>query len=151
MSNIVELLVQKKLTLSAAESFTGGGFSNFITNIPNSSYTFKGGLVSYSIAIKENVLKVDHALIEKYGAVSKQCAEAMAINCLKLFDTDIAVSFTGNAGPSASEGKAVGLVFLGYATKQACEIIELHLTGSREEIKKQAIDYMVNKIINNII
>ncbi len=148
--NIVELLNSKGLTISCAESFTGGGFSNYITNIPNASKCFMGGIVCYNAKIKENILGVKKETIEAFGTISKECCEEMVINCHKLFNTDIAISFTGNAGPSASEGKEVGLIYLGFSYKNRTIINEYHLKGTREEVKKQAIDIIIQTIFDFI-
>jgi PncC family amidohydrolase len=146
--NIVRKLIKKRLTLGAVESFTGGGFSNHITNIPHASYVFYGSIVSYDPEIKENVVGVSKETIERYGTVSKECAEEMARGGQKLLGSDITISFTGNAGPSASEGKEVGLVYIGMLTKENLDVFELHLKGTRLQIKKQAIAYAVKKIEN---
>lgn len=148
--NIVQLLIKNKLTISAAESFTGGGFSNYITNISHASKTFMGSIVSYDASIKENILGVKKETIDKYGTVSKECALEMVRNTKSKFKTDIAVSFTGNAGPTASEGKEVGLVYIGYINKDKEEVKELHLKGTRKQIKKQAIEYAINRITQDL-
>ena len=146
--NIVKKLIEKGLTLGAVESFTGGGFSNYITNIPHASYVFYGSIVSYDPKIKENVVGVSKETIDRYGTVSKECAEEMAKGGKKLLGSDITLSFTGNAGPSASEGKEIGLVYIGMLTKEGLDVDELHLKGTRLQIKKQAIAYAVKKIEN---
>lgn len=144
--NIVEFLNSKKLTISCAESFTGGAFANTVTNISHSSSCFLGGIVCYDPSVKIEILGVEKEIIIKHGTVSKECCEDMVKKCLKLFNSDIAVSFTGNAGPTAIENKPVGTCFVGIAYKDKCLIKELHLEGSREDIKKQAIDIVINTI-----
>ncbi|MGI6377558.1 CinA family protein [bacterium] len=146
--NIVQLLRKKGLTLAVAESFTGGGFSNFITNIPHASEVFMGGIVSYSPLVKEKILQVPTKIIEKFGTVSEECARKMAINCRLLMHSDLALSFTGNAGPSSIEGKAVGLVYIGLATDKQVEVERLELKGTRQQIKKQAIQIALKKLEN---
>lgn len=151
MEKIVNLLKEKGLTLSSAESLTGGSFSSFITNIPGASNVFKGGVTSYTNEIKENVLKVKKDTLLNDGAISKSCCEQMAQNIKSIFNTDIGVSFTGNAGPSASENKPVGLVFIGFAYLNKTEVYELNFTGDRKSIKNQCISYAINKICDIII
>jgi nicotinamide-nucleotide amidase len=149
--NIVEALLSKNLTISAIESFTGGGFANAVTNIPNASKVFKGSIVAYTDEIKTSLAKLDQDLLNKYGAVSEQVTMALARNAKKQFNTDIAVAFSGNAGPTASENKPVGLVYIAiiYKNKEILEKLELNM--SREEIKKHSINYTINKILDIIL
>lgn len=149
--NIVEALISKNLTISAVESFTGGGFSNEITNIPNASKVFKGSIVAYTNNVKINLVKLEQGLLSKYGAVSEQVTLELARNAKKQFNTDIAVAFSGNAGPTASENKPVGLVYIAiiYKNKEILEKLELNMT--REEIKKHSINYTINKILDIIL
>ena len=148
--NIVELLSSKKLTISSAESFTGGLFASLVTDNSGASSVFKGGIVCYTNEIKINVLGVNKDIIDEYGAVSKQCAESMVINCQKLFKSHIAVSFTGNAGPTASENKKVGEVYIGILINNDLNVYELELTGHREEIKQKACTFILDKIREKI-
>ncbi|WP_312993778.1 CinA family nicotinamide mononucleotide deamidase-related protein [Chryseobacterium flavum] len=107
-----ELLTGKKLTISTAESCTGGELSKMITSVPGSSKHFMGGVVTYATEKKAEILKVSQETIDKYTVVSEQVAREMAEGCQKLFDTDIALSTTGVAGPGKGEdGKEVGTVF----------------------------------------
>jgi nicotinamide-nucleotide amidase len=92
---IAELLINNKLNLSIAESCTGGALANVFTNISGSSNFLNGTIVSYSNAIKQNILGIDARLINEYTAMSSQVAEAMAIQCIKIFNTQLAVSTTG--------------------------------------------------------
>jgi len=148
--NIVEFLNSKGLTISCAESFTGGEFSSYITSFSNASKCFKGGLVCYSSEIKQNILGVDKDIILNFGTISRECCQAMVDNCLDKFKSDIAVSFTGNAGPNSSEDKPVGLIYIGLKYKDKNIVNELHLTGTREEIRIQAIKLVVELILTII-
>jgi nicotinamide-nucleotide amidase len=149
--NIVEALSAKNLTISAIESFTGGGFANTITNIAGASKVFKGGIVAYSKEAKINIAKIDPELISKHGVISSEVTMAMARSAKKLFKSDLAIGFSGNAGPSASENKPVGLIYIAiiYKDKEILEKLELNL--GREEIKKHSINYTINKILDIII
>ena len=110
---IVNLLIKKKLTISVAESCTGGLFSKAITSVSGSSKVFTLGLVTYSNKSKTKVLKVPKNIIKKYGSVSKQVCLAMVKNLNKISKTNIAVSITGIAGPSGgSKKKPVGLIYV---------------------------------------
>jgi PncC family amidohydrolase len=96
---LVRTLAQKKLTCATAESCTGGGVGSAITAVAGSSAVFFGGVVSYDNSVKRDVLGVDAEILERKGAVSKECAAAMAEGALRLLKTDLAVSVTGIAGP----------------------------------------------------
>ena len=150
MDKIVNLLKEKSLTLSCAESLTGGSFASTITNIPGASSVFKGGIVSYTNEIKNKCLNVLESTLNDFGAVSKECCYEMAHNVKKIFNSDIGVSFTGNAGPSASENKPVGLVYIGISYLNKCDIYELNFKGDRISIKNQCISYALNKIYDII-
>lgn len=131
---VFALLKEQGKTLSAAESCTGGLIAKRITDLPGSSAVFKGGVVSYTNAVKEQVLGVPHALLEEYGAVSEPVAKAMAEGCRRLCGSDIAVSVTGVAGPDRDErGNEVGLAFIGLATAQGtfCKQVDLRRGRSR--------------------
>ena len=111
---MVNMLSKKKLTISVAESCTGGLLSSFITSVSGSSKVFTLGLVVYSNKSKNDVLKIPNTIIKKYGAVSKQVCLAMVKNLSKISKTNISVSITGIAGPSGgTKAKPVGLVYLG--------------------------------------
>lgn len=123
---LVKLLTEKKLKIATAESCTGGLISKRITDISGASNVFECGVCSYGINIKEKVLNVNS--IDKFGAVSAETAKQMADGVLKLSGADIAVSTTGNAGPSASENKPVGLVYIGIADKNGSIAYEYNLS-----------------------
>lgn len=107
---------QKQVTLSTAESCTGGYIGKALTAIPGSSSTYWGGAISYHNTLKSNLLGVELEALEKYGAVSEKVARQMAEGAKKAFATDYAVSVTGIAGPGGgSAHKPVGLVFIGTA------------------------------------
>ncbi|MBC8080604.1 MAG: competence/damage-inducible protein A [Gorillibacterium sp.] len=139
---VYRLLQEKKVTLSAAESCTGGLLADLLTTIPGSSTMFRGGVVSYSNELKASLLGVPISLLEGEGApgaVSAQTAKAMAEGMLAVAETDYAISVTGVAGPDPSEGKPVGLVFFAVACKgRPTEVIESRFSGNRETIKLKA-------------
>lgn len=140
---IVKLMQEQKVTLSAAESFTGGLFSQTITSVSGSSKIFAGGIVCYSNAVKQDVLRIPESMLtgsDAPGAVSAETAEMMAENVLKLMGTDYAVSFTGSAGPEAMEGKPVGLMYIGLAQKgRPAAVYELQLSSGREIVRLNAV------------
>lgn len=113
----LHLLKARGLTLATAESCTGGLVAQRITALPGASAVYRGGVVSYWTAMKADVLGVPQTLLDQYGAVSAQCAMAMAEGARQITGADLAVSVTGVAGPDCDErGNPVGLVYLGLAT-----------------------------------
>ena len=113
---IGKILIEQNLTLSTAESFTGGLISDAITNIPGSSDYFIGGITTYSNESKIKNLNVLESTIQKFGAVSEETAREMVVGAKKLFNSDCAISSTGIAGPTgATETKPVGLCYLAAA------------------------------------
>ena len=110
-------LIDKKLTISVAESCTGGLLANNLTKLANSSKYFQMGLITYSNDAKTKILKVNRNIIKKYGAVSKECCEEMVKNLSKISKSKINVSITGIAGPGGgTKDKPVGLVYIGVKT-----------------------------------
>ncbi|MEA1980479.1 MAG: competence/damage-inducible protein A [candidate division Zixibacteria bacterium] len=114
---VAQLLIDNDITISVAESCTGGQLGMLITSVSGSSKYFLGGILSYDNDVKINMLGVDKEIIEKYGAVSEECAKAMAENCRKKFDTGYALSITGIAGPEGgSDDKPIGTTYLGLSS-----------------------------------
>ena len=151
--DLLDLLIKKTLTISSMESLTGGLFASCFTSISNASKAYKGSIITYTNEIKEKA-GVKKETIDKYTAISKECVFEMAQNCKSYFDTDVAVSFSGNAGPTASEGKEVGLVYICIIVKNNANVFELHLDGTRNEIRNKCVDFAFDKIIeivNNLI
>lgn len=137
--NIFDILRQRKLTLSTAESCTGGNIAHHITLIPGSSEVFMGGIVSYSNDIKHRLLGVGDDTLSIYGAVSREVVEQMAEGASRVCLTDCAVATSGIAGPTgAVPGKPVGTVWI---AARCCGITEsrlFHFSGNRTEIINQA-------------
>ena len=139
----------KGKTLVTAESCTGGGIGAALTGIPGSSAVYKGGIISYTNWVKENLLNVDSEILKNCGAVSPEVAKAMAAGVRKILQADVAVSVTGLAGPGADEfGNPVGTVYIGYSDAVRSESIACYFTGSREEIRIQAVETALKIIID---
>ena len=140
-------------TLGSVESFTGGLFAREITAVSGASHFFKGALVTYASEEKNRILGISYQDIDQYGVVSREVAAQMASNGQKLLNVDYCVSFTGNAGPDAMEGKPLGLVYIGVAIYDRIEVYELHLLGSRDDIQKEgvknALEILEKKILEN--
>ena len=138
---VVELLKVRSLTLATAESCTSGLISSKITEISGASEVFGFGLSAYSNEVKINSLNVPPSVIEKYGAVSSQTAASMAIGAMRASKADIGLSITGVAGPGTSEGKPVGLIYIGLCDKAGLWVLKLELNGemyNREQIRQRA-------------
>jgi PncC family amidohydrolase len=125
LSPLQQILHKRKLTIAVAESCTGGLVAAALTDLPGSSEYFLGGVVAYANQAKEAVLGVDEGTLRKHGAVSRQVAIQMAVGARNLFGSDVAVSVTGVAGPSAEENKPVGLTYIG-ASYQDKTIVRRH-------------------------
>ena len=140
-------------TLGSVESFTGGLFAETITSVPGASHFYKGGLVTYASEEKNRILGISYETIDKYGVISQEVAAAMAANGQKLLNVDYCVSFTGNAGPTALEGKPVGLVYIGIAIYDYVEVYKFELEGNRQNIQKEgvnnALEILSKKILEN--
>ena len=138
---ITNKLIRKKLTISVAESCTGGMLSSAITSVSGSSNIFNLGLVTYSNQSKINILKVPKNIIKKYGAVSEQNCFAMVKGLSKISKTNICVSITGIAGPSGStKQKPVGLVYVGIKRGHKIKVKRyLFENKGRSYIQKAAV------------
>lgn len=135
-------LKEKKMTISAAESLTGGLFLGELTSIAGMSAHVKGGIVCYSNEVKELVLGVKKETLEQAGAVSEECAKELAENVRKVCGSDIGISFTGVAGPDKLENHEPGTVFLGIAAAgQETVVHALKMAGSRDGIRKRSVRY----------
>ena len=146
---IVNRLIKKKLTISTAESCTGGLLSSFITSINGSSKVFDLGLITYSNQSKINILKIPKKIIERYGAVSKQVCLSMVKNVYKLTKSNISLSITGIAGPSGgTKNKPVGLVYVGIKKDDKIKIKKyLFKNKGRYYIQKAAVDKSLKLIV----
>ena len=130
------------LAIACAESCTGGLLTSTLTDVPGSSSYVMGSIVSYSNDVKSRVLHVSEDTLASYGAVSEETAREMAEGVRKLMGTDIGVGITGIAGPDGGTAEnPVGLVWFGFATKQRIWAKHYQFSGSREEIRRQAVQY----------
>lgn len=141
-TEVMRLLLRQRRTLALAESCTGGMVAEMVTTVPGSADAFLGGVVSYTNAVKRDLLGVPEGLLEGEGApgaVSEETAAAMAEGARRFADSDFGVSVTGVAGPASSEGKPVGLVYLGLAERgKPTRTEKLQLSGDREGIRLRA-------------
>jgi len=141
IKKIISLLKKKKITLSVAESCTGGMFAQVLTNVSGASRIFKFGIITYSNQSKIKYLKVPSAIINKYGAVSKQCCRSMVGNLSKISKAKLNIAITGIAGPKGgSKLKPVGLVYIGIKRGNKTEVNEyLFKNKNRENIRINSV------------
>lgn len=138
-ARLVERCRRGGTRLAVAESCTGGLVCGRITAVPGASAVFLGGVVSYANAVKRDVLGVPQEVLERVGAVSAECAAAMAAGVRERLGADAAVSVTGIAGPDGGTPlKPVGLVFFGVATRAGARAEERRFAGGREAVRRQA-------------
>ena len=145
-------LIKKKITISVAESCTGGLLSSKLTKLSGSSKYFKMGLITYSNNAKINILKVKKNIIDNHGAVSQECCKSMVENLSKLSKSKINISITGVAGPEGgTKYKPVGLVFIGIKKGNKILIIK-NLFGKKKRsiIQNNTVEKCINLLIKII-
>ena len=148
---VVDLLIEKKKTVTAAESLTAGLFQATLGGIPGVSEVFPGGFVTYSAGTKSKLLGIDSALLESYGTVSQECAEAMAVYARKQAETDYAVAFTGVAGPDELEGQPKGTVWIALASDKGVSSQLYHFNRDRAYIRHSAVMAGLNQIRKELL
>lgn len=151
---VVHLLEKYELTVTTAESCTGGMVASRIVNVPGASEVFNEGFITYSNKAKRKILDVSKSTLKKYGAVSEQTAREMAIGGVFAADADACVAVTGIAGPDGgTEEKPVGLVYISCCIKDDVTVEECHFHGTRTEIREQsalyALDLLRRAILKN--
>ena len=151
MKSIIKLLIQRKLKIAFAESCTGGMLAAKLTSVSGASKIFGLGLVTYSNQAKIQVLKVNKSIIQKYGAVSPECCEAMVKNLAKISKAQINVSITGIAGPNGgTKKKPIGLVYIGIKKNNKLLIVKnIFKQKNRKAIQKATIKKTL-KIIKSL-
>jgi nicotinamide-nucleotide amidase len=149
VEQLANLLEAKNMTLVTAESCTGGLLAATITHRPGTSKVFERGFVTYTNEAKIESIGVPKEVIDNHGAVSKECAEAMAKGALEHSKAQLALSITGIAGPDgATETKPIGLVYFGYATKKKSGALSQNFKGDRNEIQTQATRFSLQHMIS---
>ena len=144
---VVELLIQRGLKVTSAESCTGGLFAAHITSVSGSSECFEGSFVTYSNEIKHRMINVREETLEKYGAVSEECVLEMAENSRKIMKSDIAIAISGIAGPSGgTDDKPVGLVWICLAAEGYIKAYKNIFSGDRQEVREQSVMFSLNLI-----
>lgn len=145
---LVLALAEKKMTCATAESCTGGGVGYAITGVSGSSAVFWGGVISYDNSVKRDVLGVPEEVLATKGAVSSECAAAMAEGVRRILKTDIAVSITGIAGPGGgSVEKPVGLVWFGLVSNAGVNTGKMMFSGDRVAVRTAAIEHALQLLL----
>lgn len=150
VTDIKNLFIDRSLTISVAESCTGGLICHYLTMIPGASNFFMGGIVAYSLESKR-ILGVSEETIKNYGVISPDTAREMAERVRELFKTDISISTTGNIGPDAIENKEVGLIYIGISDKERTTIKTLRLKGNRLKNKEEAAYFSLKYLLKNLL
>ncbi len=144
---IGERLLKKGLTLSTAESCTGGLVGHLLTQVAGSSDYYLGGVIAYSNQVKQHQLKVPATTLKRYGAVSSQTARELSKGCRQLFKSDLSLSITGIAGPTGgTKSKPVGLVYFGFTRATQTKHFKKIFKGTRTQVKKQAAEWALKKV-----
>jgi nicotinamide-nucleotide amidase len=145
---VLNTLLEKKMTVSFAESITGGNLSGELVKNPGASKVFTGGIISYSNAMKIQLLGVSPKTLEKFGAVSEQTVKEMAYGLKKKTGADICVAVSGIAGPDGgSKEKPVGLVYIGFLFNDTLIIKKEILGGARRQIINRCINFVLTEIL----
>jgi len=153
-AEVVRAATEAGLTVGTAESCTGGLVSGALTAIPGSSAAVRGGVVSYAVAVKDEVLGVPREVLDDpaLGAVSAECAEAMARGARRVVGCDVAVSVTGIAGPGGAEpGKPVGTVWFGLATAGDTKTELRCFSGTRAEVRAKAVNVALGLLLEGLV
>lgn len=138
--SVVSLLEKNELTISTAESCTGGLLAGRIINVPGVSDVYKEGFITYTNKAKRKTLGVNKATLKKYGAVSAQTAREMALGAALEADSDVSISVTGIAGPDGgTDEKPVGLVYIGVCVKNKVHVEEFRFLGDRANVREQTV------------
>ena len=146
---LVQLLIENKMTIASAESCTGGLFASKIVDVPDASKVLNASVVTYSNEAKTKYAHVNPELIEKYGAVSEEVAMAMAEGIAKETNANVGVSFSGVAGPTGgTPEKPVGTVCIGIFIDgdRRCETLHLNEAWSRAEIQEASVNIMAERV-----
>lgn len=138
---VIAELTRQNLTITTAESCTGGLIAATLINVAGASMVLMEGYITYSNESKERILSVRRETLQKYGAVSRQVAEQMAEGAAKVAGADAVLAATGIAGPDGgTEEKPVGLVYIGCYFKGRTVVQENLFRGNREEVRRQTVE-----------
>lgn len=148
---LVKLLMDKKMTISTAESCTGGMISSSIVNISGASYVLNEAYVTYSNEAKMRLLGVEKKTLDEFGAVSEETASQMVTGVARITGADCAISVTGIAGPDGgTEEKPVGTVYVGYYFNGYTKIEKYNFAGDRYNVRRSTTKTVLSKMLELI-
>jgi nicotinamide-nucleotide amidase len=151
IQTLSQLLTDQSLTLSVAESCTGGSFSALLTSVSGSSTYFDRGYITYSDRAKIDMLDVDTEVLEQFGAVSEQTAFEMVNGVIQNSHSDVAVSITGIAGPTGGTvEKPVGMVCFGFCVKDKHFVKTQYFSGDRETVVASSVDFAIQTLVDEL-
>lgn len=152
-NKLLQLCRDKQLTLSVAESCTGGSVAARLTSVSGASDYFQGGIVAYSNDVKNKILNVPQDILDKYTAVSREAVLSMLEGTLKLFNTNLCLAISGVAGPlGGTVTTPVGTIFIAMGGNIIkTETYEFHLQGDRQSIIAQAVDYSLQVLLEALM
>lgn len=139
-SRIIELLKERCWKISTVESCTGGMIASSLVDVPGASDVLEEAFVTYCDRAKHELVGVSRKTLDTYTAVSRECCREMALGGAERAGSDICLSATGYAGPEGTPEEPAGLVYVGCALHGRTEVLELHLEGGRNEVRRQAAD-----------
>lgn len=152
MDKLFVYLKENNLTISTAESCTGGMIASAITNVSGASGFFGTGVVTYSNVAKMKLISVNKETLEMYGAVSEQTAKEMAEGVLALGEADVSVAVTGIAGPTGgTPEKPVGLVYIGVSGKYGTYAYKNNFSGNRDDVRQQTVERAFELVYDYLI
>ena len=144
---LVKYLIDNKMTITTAESCTGGMIASTIVNVPGASWVLNEAHVTYANEAKTKILGVKKKTLETYGAVSEETAHEMAEGAAKAADADCAIAVTGVAGPDGgTDEKPVGTVYAGYYVKGRIVVERYNFDGDRYEVRRQTADKTISRL-----
>ncbi len=148
---IIDILTERKQSITFAESCTGGRIAAAFTAVPGASNVLNGSCVTYSNEIKHRWLGVELSILENFGAVSKECVSQMLDGVREMAQSDYAIAVSGIAGPTGgTEFKPVGTVYIGILTPQTKDVVHCHFKGSREEVQEEATQFAIEKLAQTL-
>lgn len=142
-TELIKLLREHHMTVSTAESLTGGLISAKLVSVPGASYAFMEGFITYDTGAKHRTLGIPQEILDEKGAIAEETAMYMALGAAQKAGTDVAIASTGNAGPDASEDKPVGLVYTAVSIDGCTQVTEHRLSGSRAEIREETTELAI--------
>ncbi|SFV83942.1 Molybdopterin binding motif, CinA N-terminal domain / C-terminal domain of CinA type S [hydrothermal vent metagenome] len=148
---LTQVLTERSLTISVAESCTGGNLSSLLTSVSGSSAYFDRGYIAYSNQAKVDMLGVNPSILTQFGAVSEQTAQAMVKGVFEHSNSDVSVSITGIAGPTGgTQDKPVGMVCFGFYIKGNYFTNTQYYTGDRVTVIASSVDFVIQTLVDEL-